>query len=202
MKTEKKATCHPNRPEVARGLCGSCYQRQRMSEHQPSKCHPSKPEFVIDSGVCYSCYTSQKKSKNNPSKCHPGKPEFIVGSGVCRACYLKDWRSERPPSKCHPDKPMVDLKSGFCSSCYVSTKKYGVVVDFAKHNCEICRKPLQKGVGKGAIDHDHSTGGLRGILCSSCNRMLGFAKDSTDILRAAIEYLYKYAEAPPGRKVG
>jgi hypothetical protein len=40
-----------------------------------------------------------------------------------------------------------------------------------------------------AIDHNHETGEFRGILCTSCNSMLGMAKDSIEVLREAIKYL-------------
>jgi hypothetical protein len=40
-----------------------------------------------------------------------------------------------------------------------------------------------------AIDHDHVTGKVRGLLCKKCNSLLGFAGDSIQILRDAIEYL-------------
>jgi hypothetical protein len=39
------------------------------------------------------------------------------------------------------------------------------------------------------IDHDHKSGKIRGILCDKCNRMLGFANDSYNILIQAAEYL-------------
>lgn len=42
-----------------------------------------------------------------------------------------------------------------------------------------------------AIDHNHETGEFRGILCTNCNSLLGMAKDSTEVLRKAIEYLDK-----------
>jgi hypothetical protein len=40
-----------------------------------------------------------------------------------------------------------------------------------------------------AIDHNHKTGVFRGILCLNCNTLLGMAKDSTQVLQKAIDYL-------------
>lgn len=40
-----------------------------------------------------------------------------------------------------------------------------------------------------AIDHNHQTGKFRGILCLSCNTLLGMAKDSVHILEKAQKYL-------------
>lgn len=42
-----------------------------------------------------------------------------------------------------------------------------------------------------AVDHDHVTSAIRGLLCDRCNPMLGYARDSIAILEAAIEYLKK-----------
>lgn len=39
------------------------------------------------------------------------------------------------------------------------------------------------------IDHDHSTDEIRGLLCPRCNRLLGNAADSVEVLRKCIEYL-------------
>lgn len=40
-----------------------------------------------------------------------------------------------------------------------------------------------------AVDHCHDTGAVRGLLCSNCNRGIGYLKHSKDALLAAVKYL-------------
>ena len=40
-----------------------------------------------------------------------------------------------------------------------------------------------------AIDHDHETGRVRGLLCQQCNTALGLFKDQVELLKKAIDYL-------------
>jgi hypothetical protein len=64
------------------------------------------------------------------------------------------------------------------------------MVDYQNSACAICKEksPLY-------IDHCHSTDKVRGLLCRVCNVMLGHARDKTEILNAAADYLegFKYA---------
>jgi len=39
------------------------------------------------------------------------------------------------------------------------------------------------------VDHNHTTGEVRGLLCGKCNSVLGFAKDSVETLTNLIRYL-------------
>ena len=61
--------------------------------------------------------------------------------------------------------------------------------------CWICGK---KGTAfrRLAIDHDHRTGEIRGLLCDYCNTTLGYLKDDVQWLAQAAAYL----ECPPTRQ--
>lgn len=54
--------------------------------------------------------------------------------------------------------------------------------------CKICERSLLTDLTP-HIDHDHSTGKVRGILCGNCNTGLGLFADSRRLLSAAIDYL-------------
>lgn len=73
-------------------------------------------------------------------------------------------------------------------------RKYGITADeydemLSKQSggCGICGRTF--GRIRLAVDHDHKTGKIRGILCENCNMGLGMFKDDTKLLSAAIEYL-------------
>lgn len=63
--------------------------------------------------------------------------------------------------------------------------------------CEICKKPETSLANYGtksrrlAIDHCHTTGEFRGLLCANCNQGLGRFKDNIESLENAINYLKK-----------
>jgi hypothetical protein len=55
--------------------------------------------------------------------------------------------------------------------------------------CSICNKREKDLSQSFAIDHNHKTGKIRGLLCKKCNVLLGFANDNPKILLSAIKYL-------------
>lgn len=56
--------------------------------------------------------------------------------------------------------------------------------------CASCSR-VMAGERDACVDHCHETGEVRGLLCTNCNLLLGHAKDSLDILRAAQDYLLR-----------
>lgn len=61
--------------------------------------------------------------------------------------------------------------------------------------CAICKTKTPGGKGTWHIDHCHSTGWVRGILCHHCNLGLGNFKDNPASLAAAIQYIQDIDDA-------
>lgn len=57
--------------------------------------------------------------------------------------------------------------------------------------CAICRQVPKKGKFL-AVDHDHYTGEVRGLLCYMCNGFLGRMDDDTVAVARAVKYLSNY----------
>lgn len=77
----------------------------------------------------------------------------------------------------------------------ITLKGYQDLFDAQGGVCAACKSPPDK--KRLAVDHDHATGRVRGLLCSHCNLALGLTKDNPDIL----EGLRLYLGASPGSKV-
>lgn len=72
--------------------------------------------------------------------------------------------------------------------------KYGLTEEAAKQLadnregcCEICEETKLM-----VVDHCHTSGLFRGLLCQQCNSVLGYAKDNIQTLEKAINYLRKH----------
>ncbi len=74
-------------------------------------------------------------------------------------------------------------------------RKYGLTLDQYDElsvqqgdKCKICGG-INKNGKRLFVDHSHTTGKIRGLLCSNCNSGLGFFEDNPQILINAAEYL-------------
>ncbi len=72
---------------------------------------------------------------------------------------------------------------------YFRCTDYDRCYQIQQGSCGICKKHQTEFKKVLAVDHDHTTGIVRGLLCELCNHLLGCAKDNKDILGQAILYL-------------
>lgn len=85
---------------------------------------------------------------------------------------------------------------------YALVRNYGITLEQytqrlteQNHLCAICKQPETKRSSRTgnlfylAVDHCHTTGKIRGLLCKRCNMILGSVEDKESILESAIRYL-------------
>jgi hypothetical protein len=70
----------------------------------------------------------------------------------------------------------------------ITLEQYEAMVAAQEDCCAICGNPPSD-KRKLAVDHNHDTGAVRGLLCTTCNVGIGALKDDLRLLRAAVNYL-------------
>jgi len=81
----------------------------------------------------------------------------------------------------------------------MTPEQYGAMFEACGGLCAICGKPETRTGRTGsilalAVDHDHDTGAVRGLLCATCNTAVGLLNDDPQLLAAATAYLMRKVE--------
>ena len=66
---------------------------------------------------------------------------------------------------------------------------YDTILRVQKGVCAICKRSPLMNARSLAIDHNHETNEVRGLLCVTCNRGLGNFKNSPELCFEAARYL-------------
>ena len=94
----------------------------------------------------------------------------------------------------HIDIPLIQLIN---QGVNITTFRTLLVKQFnqaTKHiECPVCQANLNSQKVRKVIDHNHTTGKVRGVLCSTCNTGIGLFKENQAYMSQAISYL----ENPP-----
>ena len=124
---------------------------------------------------CYRCNGPRDGSQVNCSACRVIQAEQKK-SPQGRAS-LAAWR-KTPQGKAYIRWNRIKMKYG------LSRDEYLALAESQFYKCAICQesRPL-------VVDHDHTSGLVRGLLCKPCNVGLGFFKDSIYLMGQAQRYL-------------
>lgn len=72
----------------------------------------------------------------------------------------------------------------------ITVEEYEEMLESQNHSCAICGT-TDSGRRRFAIDHDHETGKVRGLLCDKCNMFVGHSQDDDELMRKFVAYLEK-----------
>lgn len=164
----------------------------------------------------------KSRDRNKPDQCvevNCQKP--VKAKGMCATHYARFLRHghTRYRDRVKPPKPCriagcdnILYSKSLCNAHYLVERNWGpsglgVDAYVAKSEtqggvCLICSRPetaVDKASGKVralAVDHDHKTGRIRGLLCSACNRALGLFQDDPELLAKAADYLLHFRQLP------
>lgn len=123
--------------------------------------------------------------------------------GICKVCKTAKtyaWREKNPKvynggaaqwRKDNPDKQhAIEIKRRYG----LSLEDYNKMLMTQGMKCAICdtQHDSSKKRGRLYVDHCHTTGKVRALLCSAHNSMLGYAEDRVETFEKAIAYLKKH----------
>ena len=132
----------------------------------------------MENKTCTNCGESKPVSDFYKRKNRPGG---LVSE--CKCCTISRNRSRYEGRK-------EEINDKRAAKLYNLT--YDEVVRMRQEANGICKCCGRAGLHhhkRLVIDHDHTTGQVRGLICSRCNSILGFAQDDLSTLKNLVSYL-------------
>ncbi len=117
-----------------------------------------------------------------------------MSTKICRLCHtekpLDDYYYRNEIGKHRNECKLCMIESHRYKKLGVCNIKYEDILTSQKGCCAICDSKLNSSrYTKFAVDHNHLTGQVRGLLCMQCNTAIGLMKESVVRLQSAITYL-------------
>lgn len=143
--------------------CTSCNEEKDVSEFYTRK--------ISNDGIAPICKVCDNKKSTeyrnrNKDKIRAQRKDFRIKNKE-RLSIAKN-RAKATPEQF---KSLFEEQKGCCAICKI-------------HQIDLKRRI--------AVDHNHESGQIRGLLCDTCNRGLGLLKENIEVLQKAVEYLIKY----------
>ena len=172
-------------------VCGTEFRVKRGQQGAFSTC-PSKE--------CRRAYRKQINAamhaanvKDRRADCHPELAHFALG--LCKQCYDTDY-AKRNRTKTNATKTRWRKANKKRVSEVRRKYLYGVEAPLVEERlsrqgglCAICCvRPATD------LDHDHTSGKPRGMLCGDCNRGIGLMRENEDTLLRAAEYVREWRD--------
>jgi hypothetical protein len=183
-------------PKAGNVCKACCYKRQKRNRKQYRaaylELHPPQPKPIITHKVCTMCGNDKPIEQFN----------FCDAAKNKRAPYCKPCHGKRSyADKLRRGDPARENLKYRCNKYGASLEWYEKAHAEQDGLCALCGQPETHPVTKGgktrrlAIDHDHETGIVRGLLCFRCNTSLRQLElNGLNWARRAVEYLQKYKE--------
>lgn len=180
-------------------------------------CRVSKSRIVI--ATCIDCdeprETRRRTDGQIPPRCKKCAPSGLTRGAMIGRATKNCWECStiKPSSDFHQNKGNYDGLASECKQCcrlrgrarYIDckdqvrerhlVKAYGItpldydaILSSQDGGCAICGRACTTGK-RLAVDHNHTTGSVRGLLCKNCNQAIGLLGDDPGLIETAARYL-------------
>lgn len=135
--------------------------------------------------ICTKCKQEKPLSEYSHKRAKNRKPGLQPRCKACASADTKSWRESQDLDK---------LKDKYLQRTYgVTLQWYQDTLALQNNQCPICSTAFtfhgELNADSPVVDHCHTTGKVRGIICNECNRGLGYFHDNAHALRMAANYL-------------
>lgn len=115
---------------------------------------------------------------------------------VCNRKRVKAWRLANPEKRAiqiaKEGKKDYSRSKHYRANYGITLTTYNEMFAAQQGCCYICGDHQSQVKKRLSVDHNHTTGQIRKLLCQHCNTLLGMAKEDTGILENAAKYLHEY----------
>jgi len=132
--------------------------------------------------ICKRC--NAKKTLTEFYKDSSKKDKLTIYCKTCCRAAESAYHRKNPVMKSNRTRKSMIYKTGL----KITMNDYNQMLSEQDHKCGICQTFMEVP----CIDHNHSTGYIRMLLCGHCNKLLGLAKENIITLQNAINYLKKF----------
>lgn len=174
-------TAECDRKAVTRGLCNRCYGRAYRAGAlaDAPRIYVATPHRVRN--------VSRSAMTGDCSVCGPGI-RIVIHKGHSPRCRFAKNGRRRTRSRVSTYNPATRHAKQIWAKYRLTLAEYEDMVTQQAGLCAICRKPQKRG-GKLFVDHSHTTGRVRGLLCTLCNSFLGRVGDDPQKIIYAATYV-------------
>lgn len=141
--------------------------------------------------TCTSCL--QTKTLNFFSKSHSAPFGRTYYCKTCNNQKAKEKRRRRGLKKT-PNGTSTETNSDRYRKYKYGLDREAYLKLYNDHDgrCDICHRPLELISKFTCVDHCHTSGIVRGLLCGNCNSAIGMVYENISILDSAIQYINKH----------
>jgi hypothetical protein len=170
-------------------------EKQRIGEASRGRKHTEAPKQKISQalkGKTRSPETCAYLSKIRKGKPAPWVRERMLGSKIKLSPEGLEAAVRRNKARALPEDERKRRRQEISRHCQLraryglSAAEYDRLLALQGGVCRICKETCSTGK-RLAVDHDHETGKVRGLLCRRCNRGLGHFP-TAELLRRALAY--------------